>query len=378
MPSETFIRTQVDYLKERYHVFLVGETFFEKQGDFDNLQKVVLDKYEKGIRRFTSKILQRHINQQFRFYNPTQLKRLISKQKIKLIHAHFGSDALKILPVAQKNRVPLVVTFHGVDASKLVANRWYNSKLPELFNYASKIIIVSNHMVESLGLQRWQEKVLLLPCSVNCDVFKSFKRKKSDKIVLLHSGRLVNKKGVPDLIRVFAHLYKTYKNLHLNILGNGPESTLCKKEAEALGVADAVTFLGKQSHEVVKNVLNEADIFVLNSRTSVDGDMEGTPVSILEAMSMQKAVVSTYHAGIPDIIEHNVNGKLVPEKNNELLEEAIRELIEDEEKRMQLGREARKAVLSRFSHEKVLPVLNNALLKIAERKGGTVEPGQKN
>lgn len=369
--TETFIYTQVSYLKQFFNIFLVAETYSdESKHDFSNLQQVELDQREKKIRYFFSKLLRRTITPQFQFqfHNQTQLKKLIEEKGIKLIHAHFGKDAMKVLPIAKRNGVPLVVTFHGYDASRLLANVWYKKNLPRLFDYASKIIVVSKHMIAKLDLQQWQEKVLLLPYSIDVEEFKPFEQvKKDDKISLLHLGRLVNKKGVPDLIRVFANLYKINKRLHLTVAGSGPELNICRSEAENLGVQDAVSFLGEQPHAEVKNILNATDIFILNSRTADDGDMEGTPVTLLEAMSLGRAVVSTYHAGIPDVIQDNYNGRLVPEKNNEKLEEAILDLIEDKEKRKRLGEKARQTIVSKFSYSVNLPVLRNTLMEIANK-----------
>jgi colanic acid/amylovoran biosynthesis glycosyltransferase len=360
--SETFIYTQVNFLKKYFKVFLVAEKFSKESSySFSNINKVKLNGYESRIGRIIHKIFRSNIDPKFRINNYFQIKRLIKEQNIKLIHAHFGSDAIRILPVAKKNNIPLVVTFHGFDASSLLKNTWYKNNLPHLFNYASKIIIVSHHMMESLELNRWKSKVLLLPCSVDVEEFKPFKREKKDKIHLLHSGRIVNKKGVPDLIKVFSNLYKENKNLHLTVVGDGPELAYCKSEANHLNINEAISFCGSQPHAIVKILINESDIFILNSRTADDGDMEGTPVSILEAMSMAKAVVSTYHAGIPDVIEDGVNGLLVPEKNNELLEIAISKLIQNEEMRIKMGVEARNTVISKFSQDRNLPLLRETL-----------------
>ena len=369
-PTETFIYTQVNYLKDFFTIYLVADRFMPgNKYDFSRLHKVVLNGYEKKLGRFTNKILGRKIEPQFQFHNHRQVKRLIRQKEIKLIHAHFGPEAIKILPVAKKNGLPLVVSFHGYDASKLLINDWYRSRLPELFSYADKIVVSASHMVETLGLGQWKDKVLLLPYGIDVEKFKPSEREENDKISLLHSGRLVNKKGVPDLIRVFANVYATTKNLQLTIVGDGPELEICQAEARALGVADAVRFLGVQPHARVRQIMNEADIFVLNSRVADDGDMEGTPVSILEAMSMEKAVVSTYHAGIPYVIQDNQNGRLVPEKDNERLEQAIREIVADENKRKELGREARRTVVARFSQENSLPVLRDAIARLVAKPG---------
>jgi colanic acid/amylovoran biosynthesis glycosyltransferase len=95
--------------------------------------------------------------------------------------------------------------------------------------------------------------------------------------------------------------------------------------------------------------MKDADIYVLNSRTDDKGDMEGLPNSILEAMSMEKPVISTYHAGIPQAIQDGVNGLLVKERDNEGLAAALEKLIQDRDMRRRLGVEARKTIVANFS-----------------------------
>lgn len=367
--SETFIYSQVNFLKNDFKVFLVAEEFKnETIYDFSNIEKVHFNWYEFLWGRIKCKLLGSDIEPEFRLHNHFQISKLIKDQNIKLIHAHFGTEAIRILPVAQKNNVPLVVTFHGFDASRQLNNQWYKDKLPQLFNYASKIIIVSPHMFDALNLHQWKEKVLLLPCGVNVEEFKPFEKEKKDKVQLLHSGRLVNKKGVPDLIRVFAKLYHANSKLHLTVVGDGPELNSCRNIAVDLKVDEAISFYGSQPHCTIKKLLNETDIFILNSRTADDGDMEGTPVTILEAMSMGKAVISTYHAGIPVVLQDGYNGILVPEKNNNLLERAINDLVADGEKRKKLGIEARRTVEARYSNENNLNILKDVFNEIANKK----------
>ena len=95
--------------------------------------------------------------------------------------------------------------------------------------------------------------------------------------------------------------------------------------------------------------MSEADVFVLNSRVGKDGDMEGLPVSLLEAMSMQLAVISTRHAGIPQAIKNGKDGLLIDEKDNNALLAGLEKLINDAGLRKRLGEAARQTVISRFT-----------------------------
>ena len=124
---------------------------------------------------------------------------------------------------------------------------------------------------------------------------------------------------------------------------------MCKDLVDQLRLGDKILLLGSKSHEVVNEHMKGADIYVLNSRTDDRGDMEGLPNSILEAMSMEKPVVSTYHAGIPQAIQDGVNGLLVNERDNEALSAALEKLIQDQQLRRSLGVAARKTIVTNFS-----------------------------
>jgi colanic acid/amylovoran biosynthesis glycosyltransferase len=347
--SQTFMYYQVKSLAEKFDVHLLANKYENPHGFNDDMFiKHKINKPGNFTGKLTSKVVRlKHnssLNVDLKSY--LLLKKLLKKEKYKAIHAHFGPRALDILALAKKYRIPLVVSFHGYDASQQVKNKSYADRLPELFDYASAIIIVSGHMKETLKLDPWIEKVHLIPYGINPDEFNSQKRKtNSDNIRILHSGRIVGKKGVPDLIKVFSELNKKYGNLDLHIIGDGNELDQCKKLVDELGIQGTVTFYGAVSHDIVKTLLNEADIFVLNSRIDENGDMEGTPVTILEAMYMGNAVVSTRHAGIPYVIEHGKNGLLADEYNNDELKKCIQSLIGDPQLRSRLGQAAKKRII---------------------------------
>jgi colanic acid/amylovoran biosynthesis glycosyltransferase len=132
----------------------------------------------------------------------------------------------------------------------------------------------------------------------------------------------------------------------------------CRQLVSQTGLGDAVSFHGSKPLPDVIRLMNECQIFVLNSRTADNGDMEGLPNSILEAMSMEMAVVSTVHAGIPAAIADNACGLLVPEKDNTALANALSRLIENPQLIIDLGRKARKRVEESFTIERMQSQIN--------------------
>lgn len=364
--SQTFIYHQAACLTDKYDVHLIASNFVNPHDyDLNDFKTMKINEPENLIDFFICEVIKLYFNSRINLNLKSykKLRNLFGDKHVKAMHVHFGSRAMEILGFAKKFNIPLVVTFHGYDASQLLNNKQYAGKLPELFEYASAIIVVSSHMIDTLKLESWIEKVHLIPCSVDPDEFLQKNMKpESDVVKIVHSGRLVEKKGVPDLIRVFAELANIHKNIELHIIGDGEELEVSKKLVAEYGISGKVKFYGAVSHNKVKSLLNEADIFVLNSRTDENGDMEGTPVTILEAMCMGRAVVSTRHAGIPSVIEHGKNGLLVNEYSNEELRIHIEKLIKNPELRQSLGIEAEKTVRESYTKN----IMNQKLKQIFE------------
>ena len=101
----------------------------------------------------------------------------------------------------------------------------------------------------------------------------------------------------------------------MTLTGDGYNLINLKKIAEDLNILKFVNFVGWVDVSTAIELLNNSDYFVHHSITSSNGDTEGLPTSIIEAMAMDMPVISTYHAGIPELVEHNVNGYLVKEKD---------------------------------------------------------------
>jgi glycosyltransferase involved in cell wall biosynthesis len=360
--SSTFIYRQVLGASASNTVFLASlKLSHEKNFPLPGVNRVLLKTYYGLMDR-----LSLYIDRKFRGKNarlsPAALKKLgsvIEENNIRLIHVHYGTWGVALLEILKATNVPFIVSFHGYDASRALNNKQYVSVLPDLFTHAAQVIIVSEHMRSALNLSAWNSKVALVPYGIDCNVFKRKQPLQTGgEIRILHSGRLASKKGVPDLIRVYARLKKKYSSISLHLLGDGDEMNECRELVSQCGVGNSVTFYGSKPLPEVIRLMNECHIFVLNSRTADNGDMEGLPNSILEAMSMEMAVVSTLHAGIPTAIVHDECGLLVPEKDNDGLFAALSSLIEKPDLIVALGSRARKRVEQVFTMERMQSQIN--------------------
>jgi glycosyltransferase involved in cell wall biosynthesis len=297
------------------------------------------------------------------------LVRFIKKNNIKVIYCQYGVSAIPIYKICIELNLKLVIHFHGYDASSLLKDAHYSNSLKKMFTSDVKyqVITVANYMKQNLlrlGLK--EHNTSLVQYGINLSPFNKKVEKDNNLIKLLHAGRLTSKKGVPDLLRVFSCIITEIDNpkkLELKIIGDGEDAEICQKIIIDNKLEGFVEMLGAKPHGTVIDHMLNSDIFILNSRTSPEGDMEGFPNTIIEAMAAQCAVISTFHAGIPDAIENGINGMLVKEKDNEALKNAILKLIEDKELRINLASKAHTKAFEKFSKEDQLKKIKEVLLK---------------
>lgn len=249
---------------------------------------------------------------------------ILKKKDIKLIHAHFGPAGIEILPLAKELGIPLVVTFHGYDASVLLNNKNYLNDLKPILKDIHAIT-VSGYMAGKLvDIGADPSKVHVLYCGVSMEKFPFVEREPVTKkiqenrtVTFLQVSNFHEKKGHRYTVEAFSRIAREYKNVKLVLAGGGGFKDEMEKLSSDLGIRDRVEFPGSVNPHQVFNLMKEADIFVHHSVTSASGDQEGIPTVVMEAMSTGLPVISTYHAGIPELIDDGINGYLVNEKDVE-------------------------------------------------------------
>jgi len=256
-------------------------------------------------------------NQQYNYY-----KNLLIKENVKLVHAHFGPSGLEILPPVKELKIPLLVTFHGYDASMLLENRKYVAQLGELFDYAH-IITVSKNMKDRLvkyGADPSKIKVHYIGAPLQDFAFHNRKAlnekaKNNELIKFLQVSNFVEKKGHKYTINAFKKFISFYPNSRLILAGDGPLKNSMEDLCNELNLNNHVQFVGKVTKPEVIKLMKEADVFLHHSVTAENGDQEGIPTVLMEAMGTGLTVISTYHSGIPELIIDGYNGFLVHEKD---------------------------------------------------------------
>ncbi len=265
--------------------------------------------------------------------------------------AEYGPTGVDVMEACRKSAVPLIVHFHGYDASVHKVLARHAEDYLKMFDQAAAIVAVSRTMQQKLiSLGAPSEKVHYNPCGINCQQFSGAEPQNAAPI-LLAVGRFVEKKAPQLTLRAFAQAHKASPEARLRMIGTGLLLDECSALIKELKIDGAVTLLGAQPHTVVQQEMRLARAFVQHSVQASDGDCEGTPVGILEACASGLPVISTRHAGIMDVIVEGQTGFLTEEHDIQGMADKMMQLIRDSELAGRMGRAARLRVENHFSQE---------------------------
>ena len=250
-----------------------------------------------------------------------ELQKIIDQFKPDVIHGQFGIESLRLIDNLEHTNIPVAIQFRGYDASKLLGKKAYVKRLQEIMSIKNHYsIFVANSLRKNLNAHDINtHNHMILHSGIDLNKFKvqSVNSKNNKHFIFLQISSLNEKKGHIYTLKAFAIFLKEskLKNYILKLTGDGKRKVELEELALHLGIQDHVAFVGFVNYTEAKILLQEADVFVHHSITSDDGDEEGIPNAIMEAMAMQLPILSTYHAGIPELVTHGVNGYLVKEKD---------------------------------------------------------------
>jgi len=256
-------------------------------------------------------------------------KRVLLAEGVRLIRAYFGHGGIRMLPVSKKLNIPLVTSFHGALVTSISKSWWYLRRQKTLFEKGDLFLARSEDTKkEMVDLGCKPEKIIVHYGGIDLNKFR-FRKKPPDgeRIKILMCGRFVEKKGFEYGIRAFAKLGKIHKNVALTLIGDGKLRKKMENLVDSLNLSDSVQFLGMLPHEEVQREMEASDIFLSPNATAWDGNREGIPNTIKEAMATGLPVVSTYHAGIPELVIDKKTGFLIPEKDVDALVDRLDYLI---------------------------------------------------
>jgi colanic acid/amylovoran biosynthesis glycosyltransferase len=248
----------------------------------------------------------------------------------------------------------LITSFYGYDVSEFPRQRRRNP-YAKLFARGDHFLALSREMKGKLiQLGCPAERTEVHPLGVNPTLFPSkTERQPSHQVRILTIGRMVPKKGMEYALNAVAVLVRQHSNIEYVIIGDGPLRPHLEGLAWTLGITNVVRFAGWEPRPEVVRALSRADILLAPSVTAESGDQEGTPVVIMEALACGVPVVSTLHAGIPEVVDDGVSGFLVPERQSQALALALERLVRDPELRESMGARGRTAMRGRHDIRKL-------------------------
>lgn len=360
--SETFIHNHVRRLPANIH-FLFDGYLPKKYSTDKGLTSHEIKNYNTKV----TSLFKRWKDKEQETELINQLADYITQNHIDLILCEYGPSGVAMLQVSKKINVPMIVHFHGYDAYRDDILTSYGKYYPALFKHAKAVIAVSSHMcrqLEKLGCD--PAKLHQLTYGIDTDIF--YTRTNVEKqITFVACGRFVEKKGPQLTIKAFAEVLRKKSGVTLVMIGAGELLEECKKLAKDLGIKQAINFTGEADQTTIAEIYSRSSIFVQHSITTAINDSEGTPLAVLESGACGLPAVSTYHAGIPDVITEGENGFLVKEGDINSMTEKMLLLANDPELAKSMGRKAADLVNSKYKLDNYTNALWELILSCAQK-----------
>ncbi|MEZ0446842.1 glycosyltransferase [Cellulomonas sp. ICMP 17802] len=284
------------------------------------------------------------------------LRALLLEQGVGVVHAHFGVEGMYAQRATQHLGLPQATTLHGYDVTvsdhALISSRspaWihYGLGRRRFLDRSPLLICVSEYIRErAIALGARPESTVVVGTGI--DTVAISPSRVPEAPIVLHVGRLVEKKGTRYLLEAFARVLEIEESARLRIVGDGPLRGALEALASALGISGAVEFLGAQGQDRVIAEMRDARVLALPSVTAATGDAEGLGQVVLEAAAVGRPVVVTANGGMRDAAIDDVTGLVVSERDAGGLAEALLALLSDAGLAAKLGAAGRTFVEQRF------------------------------
>jgi glycosyltransferase involved in cell wall biosynthesis len=293
-----------------------------------------------------------------------RLRRWLTQYRIRVVLCEYLDVAVTVFNACRQASVPLIAHAHGYDiAGRPTSADWarvYADRLPMM----DEIVVVSRAMKERvLKFGVAEHRIHVVPCGTQVETAARRRHADKDEYLVLAAGRLIAKKGPLFLLEAFRQIRDRGVNARLIVLGEGPFREPMQQFLQAAGLDPHVEMPGEVPHEAVRAHLSRADLFLQHSVTAANGDEEGLPVSILKAMAAGVPVVSTTHAGIPEVVGNGDTGFLVSPGDAAGMAKRSVQLLKDAPRRTAMGMAAQAVVTQRFSLERELEHLRSLVTK---------------
>jgi colanic acid/amylovoran biosynthesis glycosyltransferase len=328
--TTTFVRNSVNAILESGHELLYLCSNLIPGSDIKH-QNISFKVIPREL-HFTQKLLFKILKHEYSilFLRNARLskiyKKIIFEFQPDVIHCHFFNEALWLLENIDLKKQKVICQFHGYDASKLLGIGSYVAFIKKYNKYEQILFCFVSHSLKHNIEKAIHGRVYhseILRCGIDTSLFyKEVKGQipkiiESQQVKFLQISSLTEKKGHVFTLKALSIFKINYPFLKFTytICGDGPLLNEIKLLILDLNLNENVILVGKVTPAEAKRYLLESNVFLHHSITSKDGDQEGIPNAIMEAMSMGIPVVSTIHSGIPELVTDDLNGLLVSEKD---------------------------------------------------------------
>lgn len=300
---------------------------------------------------------------------PALIGRVASRIESDYIIAHFGpcgvlANCLRSCGILHGK---IVTVFHGYDLSATNLLNRYKGFYKRLFNDGDLFLPVS-HVWESKLIEMGCDKgkISVIRMGIQIENFSFYPRPfRNEPLKLISVCRLTEKKGLRYAIQACDILNKSGYRFQYDIVGYGELNAELQQLISKYGLEDKVNIIGFQPQSVVKKLLMKSDVFLLPSVTANNGDMEGIPVALMEAMAIGLPVISTFHSGIPELIENDVSGWLCDERDFQAIANILISLLKDQKDLKYIQDNARRKIELSFNQEKEYSQMANLLERLS-------------
>jgi colanic acid/amylovoran biosynthesis glycosyltransferase len=306
-------------------------------------------------------------------HSEDEYPRLAAEHKVDLLLAHFGPSGVAALPAAIVNNLPLLTIFHGYDMSMVLRDPRWVARYAALFRFSAHAITVceaGRRRLIGAGMPADCITTIHLGVDPSAFAFQPTRPAAPGTTRLLMVARLTEKKGIHTALRALQRRRQAGGRQTMTVIGGGELHGYFLALRGAFGLGDAVQFVGPRDATSVRAAMHEHDVLLQPSITGTNGDCEGIPVVLMEAMASGLPVVSTRHSGIPELVVHEQSGLLVDEGDDQSLASAIERLERAPDLAVKLADNARARIESHFDTFKQAAKYSQMLSAIAASWSG--------
>jgi colanic acid/amylovoran biosynthesis glycosyltransferase len=312
-------------------------------------------------------------------YHPWRYGGLARHDQPTVLLAHFADEAYRVLPLAQRLGLPLLVRCYGYDISSLPRQGRWQARLQRLFTMAAGFLVEGPAMGAALvALGCPEDKVHLVPLGIELDSIPWTPRHDDGQspIRVLLAASLREKKGHTFAFGALAQVVQDHPRLEVTVIGDGPLRGPLEGQVQASPLLGRVRWLGNQTHEALLTAMSQHHLFLHPSVTAGDGDSEGgAPLVLLEAQASGLPIISSVHADIPFVMRPGISGLLAPERDIGGLATALRYLLERPERWAAMGEAGRRHVTQGFDPDRLGEQLANLVEQVANAPAPTRQAG---